>query len=1005
MKKNFKRLLSIFLSAAMLIPAAGAQGVPDWVGKNLRNYEAPLHDGLYYSSNTAQHNSAGRVEERILVREAGSRALPVVVGGDYIYNSNITLKQAADKLTASGKTVMGGITGDMFTVSTGVALGLTVTDGIVRSSCDAGYWAAGFRADGSAIVGDVGMKTTLTAGDKVINIDRINRVRDVDRITLYTPDFSTDTRTTKQGRHVVLTVDGDLSIGGTVSGTVKAVIDGANAEALRKGEMVLSASSAAQVELLGTLTVGEEISISITAYQVWNDVMYACGGVHALVKNGSVMSGLGTDKGPRTAVGMKADGSLVLFAVDGRQSGYSAGMSLTDVAYRMQSLGCTYALELDGGGSTSIGIVNPGKTDFSVVNSPSDGSLRKCTNYIFLVNPEPKLGQPEHGFVYGPSGVFLSGASARLEYKETDANWHAIQARVPQWSVSDSALGRVDSTGFFTAGAAGDGVVTAEASGVAGEFPIKITDTIDTLKVYSEADGSEVKALQNGPGKSVALRAEGTLGSFKVISQDDCFKWEVFGDVGTVDANGTFTFGDKAGAVGHLSVSGGDKVITIPVTVGTAPVLVEGFENGAPAVDAQGDGMTFKQDISIKAAGRGMRSGLFEYQFTPVKGAVTPELTIGASIALNGSPTRLNLLLRGDGSGNALDVLFANSSGAVTRVEAGKMWGTEYASVQLEIPAGSVKICGFALRPTGSKVTGSFHLDHLVTAWNERGSLSAPTIELSGPDSESQPGNLIFSATITDSNGAAPPRSGVSVTWDGNTEEFTYDVYTGRLSVTVPDPVSDLHILTVTATDVFGNRGKASIQIKRERADNLDKFIDVGGKWMEMYADFLDGRGLLPEREEGGLRYFDPDKQLTRLEMIEMVIGLMKADVSLYANTVLPFTDAAKIPEKSLPAVKAAYALGVVAGIADKNGSLSLGWNQPITRQDFCVIVLGAVPKGYERKPLEFTDKGNISPYALEAVETFVNLGAISGMGDGTFMPRKSITRAEASAMLTKLFF
>ena len=57
------------------------------------------------------------------------------------------------------------------------------------------------------------------------------------------------------------------------------------------------------------------------------------------------------------------------------------------------------------------------------------------------------------------------------------------------------------------------------------------------------------------------------------------------------------------------------------------------------------------------------------------------------------------------------------------------------------------------------------------------------------------------------------------------------------------------------------------------------------------------------------------------------------------------------------------------------------------------------------RRALAFSDKGDVAPYAMEAVETFVNLQAISGMGDGTFAPRKSISRAEAASILTNLFF
>lgn len=56
---------------------------------------------------------------------------------------------------------------------------------------------------------------------------------------------------------------------------------------------------------------------------------------------------------PRTAAGIAADGSLILMVVDGRQS-QSRGVSLTELAHMMRSIGAVRAINLDGGGSSAM---------------------------------------------------------------------------------------------------------------------------------------------------------------------------------------------------------------------------------------------------------------------------------------------------------------------------------------------------------------------------------------------------------------------------------------------------------------------------------------------------------------------------------------------------------------------------------------------------------------------------------------------------------------------------
>jgi exopolysaccharide biosynthesis protein len=90
---------------------------------------------------------------------------------------------------------------------------------------------------------------------------------------------------------------------------------------------------------------------------------------------------------PRTAIGIKANGNIILLTVDGRHEN-SAGMSLHELAKTMRWLGCEEAINLDGGGSTTLWVA--GQADNGVVNHPSDNKKwdhegeRKVANVILL---------------------------------------------------------------------------------------------------------------------------------------------------------------------------------------------------------------------------------------------------------------------------------------------------------------------------------------------------------------------------------------------------------------------------------------------------------------------------------------------------------------------------------------------------------------------------------------------------------------------------------------------
>ena len=121
---------------------------------------------------------------------------------------------------------------------------------------------------------------------------------------------------------------------------------------------------------LKPLVAEGRVKISIETTPNWNGVKHIISGGPYLVKNSEVFVDMTAQKlgaiggkNPRSAIGYTKEGHLIMTAVDGRE-GSSVGMTLTQLAYFMKSIGCVNAMNLDGGGSTVMYV------DGAVVNNP-----------------------------------------------------------------------------------------------------------------------------------------------------------------------------------------------------------------------------------------------------------------------------------------------------------------------------------------------------------------------------------------------------------------------------------------------------------------------------------------------------------------------------------------------------------------------------------------------------------------------------------------------------------
>ncbi|MDQ3981098.1 MAG: phosphodiester glycosidase family protein, partial [Actinomycetota bacterium] len=159
----------------------------------------------------------------------------------------------------------------------------------------------------------------------------------------------------------------------------------------RRGGIVISAPQGSRhaAAMEESIALGETISVTWSAG--WPRVLETIGGNPTLLEDGAITAedcdtSYFCGRNPRTGIGVNEAGKILLVTVDGRQE-RSVGMTPVEFAKLMDYLGATWALNLDGGGSTAMWV------EGGLVNVPSDGSERAVGSAL-LVLPGPDYEEP-----------------------------------------------------------------------------------------------------------------------------------------------------------------------------------------------------------------------------------------------------------------------------------------------------------------------------------------------------------------------------------------------------------------------------------------------------------------------------------------------------------------------------------------------------------------------------------------------------------------------------------
>jgi hypothetical protein len=334
--------------------------------------------------------------------------------------------------SVSGNVVVGAINGDFYGISApNNPYGFLGNSQIINSEYVFGRAhirsSFGVMNHKKPVVQVIDFFTTITPKNsqpKIVN--ECNSQRGTDALILYNKYFGPSTLTNSFGTEVEIQPIDSFITNSNTRCVVTAKQIGIGNMTIQTGKYILSGNGTSKTFLDQNFNVGDTVILKMGTSPIIGNVTALIGGGPRLLINGAKpptyvgFEGFGSDfvntRHPRTAVGFNQDSTKVFFVVvDGRQSNLSVGMTIDELANLILSVGAYNAVNLDGGGSSTMAIHN------QVVNSPSDpGGERSVANALFAIREMevtaptlPNLIQPNNGAINQRDTVLLKWSKSQ----------------------------------------------------------------------------------------------------------------------------------------------------------------------------------------------------------------------------------------------------------------------------------------------------------------------------------------------------------------------------------------------------------------------------------------------------------------------------------------------------------------------------------------------------------------------------------------------------------------
>ncbi len=634
------------------------------------------------------------------------------VSTDLLYPGEISDTKPVSEL-AKQHGAVAGVNGDFFDINnTNAPLGTMIQDGEMLKGPQGSHTLTfGVDENGLGNLSRIFLEGTVQLPSSSVELAALNQSSiPADGIGLYTSVWGQAQRPSADHVYEVLVRDG----------VVESVSDQVSSGPIDEDSFVLVGREEGALQLQ-ELSVGESVTVSY-APKVDNDSImdYAIGGNAILVNHGEVTAGLDDrTTAPRSAVGLSENGKkMFLVVVDGRQTD-SRGMTLHELGELMVEFGSYQALNIDGGGSSTMVARMPGESDVEVVNSPSDGMERSVPNGIGIF-VEDGSGELNHFAVETVmeeehSHRVFPGLTRSFIGKGYDENFSPVNVDSIKWKALPADVGSFDEDGIFYARKSGKAVAQAQVRSTKGTKEIRVLGELDRIETTSSYLGMEI-----GRNADFSINGFDKKGySAPIEARDVNLEYDQTVIEVEENENGKFTVIPlENGESTTIEVTVQDKAVRLPVTIGLETVDISEFETE--------DGWEFtKYPADVGASmelveGRNGNGIQLSYDFTTTTATRAAYLQGSPMLELPGDVQQLGLWVHGDGNGAWLRTVLEDASGTrYTLTLADEVDWTGWQYVETNLPEGiqyPVKLWRIYPVETdpNSQYTGSLIFDDLT---------------------------------------------------------------------------------------------------------------------------------------------------------------------------------------------------------------------------------------------------------------------------------------------------
>ncbi|GLC87854.1 S-layer homology domain-containing protein [Lysinibacillus piscis] len=577
MKRMTKKLLFLVVIMSMVISPLSA-----YAAQTVKK-DYPVSKGVQYKQYTYNDGATNSINH--LIMNVEDPLTQVQLGLPAKVNGKESTVANANRYSREGNRVVGAINASFFNMSEGYPLFLLaqnnviINGGVVSSGADE-YMnvptAFGMTADGRGRIDYFDFDVTLSHNGTSYEMSGMNRVRNIYESIIYTPQFySKTTDTNEYGFEIVVDTGEPVTenrFGQTLTGKVTQITPYGSKEkvTIPPNGFVVSAQGGDWHSKLGQIAVGDELSVNFSIDNSWQDAQFILASGPYLVKDKKPYIMMSTSSSrakliaPRTVVATSNNGQTVHFiTVDGLQN-HSKGMNMVQLANYLVSLGVENAINLDGGGSTTMGIRNYGSNNVVLANLPSNsGNTQRLVSATLLAVSTAPDGKATHVKYTNSTdyATLLVGASSTIAVQYVlDDNYTTlpIDGRISLTSENPSLTVNGSS---YTATQAGDGRIYINYDGEPLQsFQVKTVDAPTTMTLAPNA--KTVNA-----GDTVAFKVDAKDEAGKAIVYDASqVKWSVEGNIGTITSAGKFTAQNPA-TTGKVIATLGTKSVEAAVTV------------------------------------------------------------------------------------------------------------------------------------------------------------------------------------------------------------------------------------------------------------------------------------------------------------------------------------------------------------------------------------------------------------------------------------------------------